>query len=121
MKARSRTCAIAVVLFAWAMVTPAFGAALALSEQAPERVPAGKGVSLTDAQLDAVTGGESLACGSAAEAECLSPPDEGPRVTIRLWDDWVRKTQAEGGGASPQGLVQSNATGTVQFNSTMSK
>jgi len=120
MKAKSLTCAIAVVLFAWATVTPAFGAALALSEQPTERAPAGKGVSLTDVELDAVTGGESLACGSAAEAECLSPTNEGPRMTIKLWDDWVKKTQAEGG-ASPGGLVQSNTTGTVQFNSTMSK
>ena len=121
MKAKSLTCAIAVVLLAWAMVIPAFGAALALSEQATERVPAGKGVLLTDAELDAVTGGESVACGSAAEAECLSPANEGPRMTIKLWDDWVKRTQVEGGGASPQGLVQSNTTGTVQFNSTMSK
>jgi len=121
MKAKSLTCAIAVALFAWAMVTPAFGAALALSEQAPERIPAGKGVRLTDAELDAVTGGESQACGSAAETECLSPTDEGTRITIKLWDDWVRRTQVEGGGASSQGLVQSNTTGTVQFNSTMSK
>ncbi len=116
MKAKSLTCAIAVVLFAWAMVTPAFGAALPLSEQATERVPAGKGVRLTDTELDAVTGGESQACGPAAEAECLSPTDEAPRITIKLWDDWVKRTQVEGGG-----LVQSNTTGTVQFNSTMSK
>jgi len=121
MKAKSLTCAIAVVLFAWAMVTPAFGAALALSEQAPERLPAGKGVLLTDAELDAVTGGEALSCGSADESQCLSPTDEGPRMTIKLWDDWVKRTQVEGGGASPGGVVQSNTTGTVQFNSTMSK
>jgi hypothetical protein len=121
MKAKSLICAIAVVLFAWAMVTPAFGAALPLPEQEIKGVPAGKGVSLTDAQLDAVTGGESLACGSAAETECLSPTEEGPRITIKLWDDWVKRTQVEGGGASPQGLVQSNTAGTVQFNSTMSK
>ena len=121
MKAKSLTCAIAVVLFAWATVTPAFGAALTPVEQATERAPAGKGVRLTDTQLDAVTGGEAETCRSAAEAECLSPANEGPRMTIKLWDDWVRKTQVEGGGASPQGLVQSNTTGTVQFNSTMSK
>ena len=120
MKAKSLTCAIAVVLFAWATVTPAFGAALTSSEQATERTPAGKGVRLTDTELDAVTGGEAEICRSA-EAECLSPTNEGPRMTIRLWDDWVKRTQVEGGGASAQGLVQSNTTGTVQFNSTMSQ
>ena len=120
MKAKSLTCAIAVVLFAWATVTPAFGAALTSSEQATERTPAGKGVRLTDKQLDAVTGGEAETCRSA-EAECLSPTNEGPRMTIRLWDDWVKRTQVEGGGTSPAGVVQSNTTGTVQFNSTMSQ
>jgi len=121
MKAKSLTCAIAVVLFAWATVTPAFGAALSPVEQATEKAPAGKGVRLTDKQLDAVTGGEAETCGLAAEAECLSPTSEGPRMTIRLWDDWVKRTQVEGGGTSPAGVVQSNTTGTVQFNSTMSQ
>src|SRR3972149_2461872 len=113
MKAKSLTCAIAVVLFAWATVTPAFGAALTPSQQATERAPAGKGVRLTDTQLDAVTGGEAETCRSAE--------GEGPRMTSRLWDDWVKRTQVEGGGASSGGLVQSNTTGTVQFNSTMSQ
>jgi len=121
MKAKSLTCAIAVMLFTWATVTPAFGAALTPSQEATERTPAGKGVRLTDTQLDAVTGGEAETCRSAAEAECLSPTNEGPRMTIRLWDDWVKRTQVEGGGASPGGVVQSNTTGTVQFNSTMSQ
>jgi hypothetical protein len=107
---------MAVLFFVWAMVIPAFGASLAPSNHAPERDAVGKGVPLTDAQLDAVTGGESQACGPAAEAECLSSTEEAPRITIRLWDDWVKRTQVEGGG-----LVQSNTAGTVQFNSTMTK
>jgi hypothetical protein len=116
MKAKSLTCTMAVVFFAWAITTPAFGASLVPSDQEMGKVSAGKGIPLTDAQLEAVTGGESLACGPAAEAECLSATHEAPRITIKLWDDGVKRTQMEGGG-----LVQSNTGGTVQFNSTMSK
>lgn len=120
MKSKSFVRVILAFLLPWLVTTPAFGGMLLHSQKEMEGVQAGKGVPLTDAQLDAVTGGEALVCGSPDDAECLSPEKEGLRTTIKLWDDWVKRTQVEGGGASAGGLVQSNTTGTVQFNSTMS-
>lgn len=105
------------VFLTWAMVTPAFGANVLHSAQEIQAIEPGKGEPLTDAQLDAITGGESALCMPEAQAEECTSKSRGRFTDIIFWDEWVNKGSRQASGASPGGFAQSNTIGTLQINS----
>ena len=110
---------LGVAFLTWAVVTPAFGGTPLHSEQEMQAIQPGKGVPLTDAQLDAITGGEPGLCMREGQGEECTAKNRGGFTDIIFWDEWVNKGSRQASGASPGGFVQVNTSGTLQINSTV--
>jgi hypothetical protein len=69
------------------------------------------GQPLSDAELDAVTGGELLVCGPRKDV-CGRPKGEGPSSQIILWDEWVGTT---GRPQHAPGVTRDSGSGAVRY------
>ncbi len=112
---------LGVAFLTWAVVTPAFGGTPLHSEQEMQAIQPGKGVPLTDAQLDAIRGGEPGLCMREGQGEECTAKNRGRSTDIIFWDEWVNKGLHQASGASPGGFGQSNTIGTLQINSTVGR
>ncbi len=106
------------VFLTLAVASPAFGGNVSSAEQDLQGIRPGKGVPLTDVQLDAVTAGESPLCTLDTQADECTSTRRNRFTDVIFWDEWVRKRSHQASGAVPGGFVQANTTGTLQINST---
>ncbi len=112
---------VGALIISWTAATPVFSLSPLQSAETKEKTQVGKSVPLTDLELDSFIGGEPASCMPDAKAEqCILRGPEG-LTDIIFWDEWRIRGPVRTSEVFQGGFVQSNTTGTAQFNSTMAK
>ncbi len=108
---------LSVAFLPWVLLSPADAGNVLDTDRGIHTIQSGPAGTLTDAELETITAGESLTCVPDSRPEECPLKGPGRFTDIIFWDEWSTRGSRQASAASSGGTAQGNTTGTIQINS----